>query len=156
MDIEKVWDCTLHIPFSRLLALPQTVDRQQTHTEKLYRYPHKRDRYMLPMQALPALILLSISEFCENLLKEDNSNNTFSDVMSQLFGSIFRLQNYEKQQYISRGMLKLVWFSLRYISILNQTYKYMPGKREMPLSIFLFTSLHSYQRKGKNKAKEQN
>ncbi len=51
---------------------------------------------MLPMQALSVLILLSISEFCENLLKEDNSNNTFSDVMSQLFGSIFRLQNYEK------------------------------------------------------------
>lgn len=34
------------------------------------------------------VISLSISEFCENLLKEDNSNNTFSDVMSQRFGSI--------------------------------------------------------------------
>lgn len=45
---------------------------------------------MLPMQILSVLILLSISEFCENLLKEDNSNNTFSDVMSQLFGSILR------------------------------------------------------------------
>lgn len=45
---------------------------------------------MLPMQALSVLILLSISEFCENLLKEDNSNNTFSDVMSQLFGSILQ------------------------------------------------------------------
>lgn len=35
------------------------------------------------------VISLSISEFCENLLKEDNSNNTFSDVMSQRFGAIF-------------------------------------------------------------------
>ncbi len=51
---------------------------------------------MLPMQALSVLILLSISEFCENLLKEDNSNNTFFRCMSQLFGSIFRLQNYKK------------------------------------------------------------
>ena len=47
---------------------------------------------MPPMQALSVLILLPVSEFCENLLKEDNSNNTFSDVMSQLSDSIFRLQ----------------------------------------------------------------
>lgn len=50
---------------------------------------------MPPMQALSVLILLPVSEFCENLLKEDNSNNTFSDVMSQLSDSIFRLQNYK-------------------------------------------------------------
>lgn len=50
---------------------------------------------MPPMQALSVLILLPVSEFCENLLKEDNSNNTFPDVMSQLSDSIFRLQNYK-------------------------------------------------------------
>lgn len=40
------------------------------------------------MQVLLVFIFLLISEFCENLLNKDNSNNTFSDVKSQLFGSI--------------------------------------------------------------------
>lgn len=42
--------------------------------------------------------------------------------------------------------------------ILNQTNKYMRGKRERPVSIFLFTSsylyIHTDHRKKKNEAKE--
>ena len=34
------------------------------------------------------LIFMLISEFCENLLNKDNSNNTFSVVKSQLDDSI--------------------------------------------------------------------
>lgn len=81
-----MWDFILHthlVGFSHRLC--QRYDR--TPTPVAYNNPIKGD-IKHPMQVLFAIIFLTKSRFCENLLSEDNSNNTFV-YLSPLLGPIF-------------------------------------------------------------------